>query len=65
MAEQEKKNPLQKLKENITDKQILEEIDQLVGRWAKERNDGECFGDFTIRAGIIDEVFVSKRDFYA
>lgn len=52
-------------KENITDKQILEEIDSLVSRWAKERKDNEGFGDFTIRSGIVDEVFVSKRDFYA
>ncbi|MBV7298902.1 assimilatory sulfite reductase (NADPH) hemoprotein subunit [Enterovibrio paralichthyis] len=52
-------------KENITDAQILEEIDALVGRWATERNDGEGFGDFVIRAGIIAEVKVSKRDFYA
>ncbi|HCG6696336.1 assimilatory sulfite reductase (NADPH) hemoprotein subunit [Vibrio parahaemolyticus] len=52
-------------KENITDKQILEEIDLLVARWSKEREEGEAFGDFTIRAGIIQEVFVSKRDFYA
>ncbi|MDG3084735.1 assimilatory sulfite reductase (NADPH) hemoprotein subunit [Vibrio hannami] len=52
-------------KENITDKQILEEIDSLAGRWAKEREKGEAFGDFVIRAGIIEEVIVSKRDFYA
>jgi sulfite reductase (NADPH) hemoprotein beta-component len=52
-------------KENITDKQILEELDQLIGRWVKERHEGEGFGDFTIRAGIIEEVTVSKRDFHA
>ncbi|MGF1706579.1 assimilatory sulfite reductase (NADPH) hemoprotein subunit [Enterovibrio baiacu] len=52
-------------KENITDAQILEEIDTLVGRWATERNDGEGFGDFVIRVGVIAEVKVSKRDFYA
>lgn len=52
-------------KENITDAQILEEIDTLVGRWSSERNEGEGFGDFVIRAGIIAEVKVSKRDFYA
>ena len=52
-------------KENITDKQILAEIDHLVGRWATEREPGEGFGDFTIRAGIIQEVKVSKRDLYA
>ncbi|MDW6091085.1 assimilatory sulfite reductase (NADPH) hemoprotein subunit [Vibrio rhizosphaerae] len=52
-------------KENITEQQILAEIDQLVARWAKERNEGEYFGDFVIRSGIIEEVVVSKRDFYA
>ncbi|MDN3679076.1 assimilatory sulfite reductase (NADPH) hemoprotein subunit [Vibrio tapetis subsp. quintayensis] len=52
-------------KENITDKQILQEIDQLVERWSNERNDKEGFGDFTIRAGIVEEVIISKRDFYA
>lgn len=51
-------------KENITDAQILEEIDLLVGRWGKERHENEAFGDFTIRSGIIGEVKVSKRDFY-
>lgn len=52
-------------KENITDKQILEEIDSLVGRWSKERSEKESFGDFVIRTGIIKEVVNSKRDFYA
>lgn len=52
-------------KENITDEQILDEIDHLIGRWATEREENECFGDFTIRAGIIDEVVVSVRDFHA
>ena len=52
-------------KENITDQQILTDIDALVGRWAQERNPGEDFGDFTIRAGIIEEVVNSKRDFHA
>ncbi|TKF22815.1 assimilatory sulfite reductase (NADPH) hemoprotein subunit [Vibrio genomosp. F6] len=51
-------------KENITEAQILEEIDLLVGRWEKERHENEAFGDFTIRSGIIGEVKVSKRDFY-
>lgn len=52
-------------KENITDKQILQEIDELVARWSKEREDKEAFGDFVIRVGVIDEVVISKRDFYA
>ncbi|EAS41012.1 assimilatory sulfite reductase (NADPH) hemoprotein subunit [Photobacterium profundum] len=52
-------------RENITVPQIMDEIDLLVGRWANEREDGEDFGDFTVRAGIIEPVLVSKRDFYA
>ncbi len=52
-------------RENITDRQILEEIDALVGRWAAERDAGEGFGDFVIRAGIIAPVVDSARDFYA
>lgn len=51
--------------ENITDRQILTEIDTLVARWAAERESGEGFGDFVIRAGIIAPVVDSARDFYA
>ena len=51
-------------KENITDKQILAELDNLIGLWSKERNQGEGFGDFVIRKEIIAEVIVSKRDFH-
>ncbi|WP_273858316.1 assimilatory sulfite reductase (NADPH) hemoprotein subunit [Photobacterium sp. GSS17] len=51
--------------ENITVEQIMAELDSLIGRWAQEREDGEAFGDFTIRAGIIEPVLISKRDFYA
>ncbi|OBU43704.1 sulfite reductase subunit beta [Photobacterium phosphoreum] len=52
-------------RENITVAQVMDEIDNLVGRWAIERQRSEDFGDFTIRAGIIDEVKISMRDFYA
>ncbi|WP_330961557.1 assimilatory sulfite reductase (NADPH) hemoprotein subunit [Photobacterium sp. 53610] len=52
-------------RENITVDEIMTELDQLVGRWATEREAGEGFGDFTIRAGIIAPVEVSVRDFYA
>lgn len=34
--------------ENITEPQILAELDRLIGRWAAERNAAECFGDFVI-----------------
>jgi sulfite reductase (NADPH) hemoprotein beta-component len=51
--------------ENITEPQILSELDALIGRWAKERNPNECFGDFVIRVGVIAPVIDSARDFYA
>ena len=51
--------------ENITEPQILAELDSLIGRWAKERNPNECFGDFVIRAGVVAPVIDSARDFYA
>ena len=51
-------------RENITEPQILAEIDTLVGRWASEREAGEGFGDFVIRAGIVKPVIDSARDFY-
>jgi sulfite reductase (NADPH) hemoprotein beta-component len=51
-------------RENITEQQILDEIDTLVGRWASEREAGEAFGDFVIRAGIVRPVIDSARDFY-
>ncbi len=50
--------------ENVDETSILTIIDELVARWSNERNEGEAFGDFTIRAGIVAEVKVSKRDFH-
>lgn len=51
-------------RENITEAEILDSIDELVGRWAKEREAGEGFGDFTVRAGIIRPVLDPARDFW-
>ncbi|NKI75095.1 assimilatory sulfite reductase (NADPH) hemoprotein subunit [Dickeya sp. CFBP 2040] len=51
-------------RENITEKEILAEIDQLVARWASERENGEGFGDFAIRVGIIKPVLDPAVDFY-
>ncbi|MFP1882653.1 assimilatory sulfite reductase (NADPH) hemoprotein subunit [Lonsdalea quercina] len=51
-------------RENITEADILSEIDQLVGRWAQEREAGEGFGDFAIRAHIIKPVLDPAVDFY-
>lgn len=52
-------------KDSVDEAGILTEINQLVEHWSKERNTDEGFGDFTIRAGIVTEVKVSKRDFHA
>lgn len=40
--------------------EILEIMKDLLGRWAKERKDGEHFGDWTIRAGVINETTEGK-----
>jgi sulfite reductase (NADPH) hemoprotein beta-component len=50
--------------ENITEGEILASIDELVGRWAKERKGEEGFGDFVIRAGIVKPVVDPARDFW-
>ncbi|MEM8592862.1 MAG: assimilatory sulfite reductase (NADPH) hemoprotein subunit [Pseudomonadota bacterium] len=51
--------------ENKSPEVILEELDRLIGLWAKERNEGEGFGDYVIRTGVVAEVKVSKTDFHA
>jgi sulfite reductase (NADPH) hemoprotein beta-component len=40
-------------RENIGEEEILNELRTILPRYAKERNEGEHFGDFVIRAGII------------
>jgi sulfite reductase (NADPH) hemoprotein beta-component len=51
-------------KENVDEAGVLTEIDELSARWSAERTHNEAFGDFVIRAGIVDEVKVSVRDFH-
>lgn len=43
-------------RENIGEAEILTELRMLLGRYAKEREAGEHFGDFVIRAGIVEAV---------
>lgn len=40
-------------RENIGEEEILKELRVLLARYAKERKEGEHFGDYVIRAGII------------
>ncbi|MCY7777642.1 assimilatory sulfite reductase (NADPH) hemoprotein subunit [Bacillus haynesii] len=42
-------------RENIGEEEILKELRDILPRYAKERNKGERFGDFVIRAGIVKE----------
>ena len=51
--------------ENVGEETYLEALDELIGRWANEREQDEGFGDFVIRQGIVTEVKVSKTDFHA
>jgi sulfite reductase (NADPH) hemoprotein beta-component len=51
-------------RENIGEQEIMNELDNLIGRWSKERDAGESFGDFVIRAEVIKAVVDSAKDFY-
>lgn len=42
-------------RENIGEEEIVSELRVLLKRYAQERNDGEHFGDFVIRVGIVKE----------
>jgi sulfite reductase (NADPH) hemoprotein beta-component len=43
-------------RENIGEDEILAELRMLLSRYAKEREAGEYFGDFVVRAGIVQAV---------
>ena len=51
-------------KENINEEQILAELTPILHRYAREREPGERFGDFVIKAGYVKEVLAGK-DFHA
>ncbi|MBE0701569.1 MAG: NADPH-dependent assimilatory sulfite reductase hemoprotein subunit [Afipia sp.] len=42
--------------ENVGEPAILEALDKVLGHFARERKEGEHFGDFAIRAGYVAEV---------
>ncbi|MRN37080.1 assimilatory sulfite reductase (NADPH) hemoprotein subunit [Neisseria sp. N95_16] len=52
-------------KENITEPEILDIINQWVGAWAQSREANEGFGDFAVRSGIVKPVVDAPRDFWA
>ncbi|CAM4003796.1 assimilatory sulfite reductase (NADPH) hemoprotein subunit [Saccharibacillus endophyticus] len=51
-------------KENIGEEEILSSLKPIIGRYAKERLDGEHFGDFTVRSGYVEAVH-DGRQFHA
>jgi sulfite reductase (NADPH) hemoprotein beta-component len=51
-------------RENISEQEIMSELDTLFGQWASNREDGEAFGDFVVRTGVVKPVVDSARDFY-
>jgi len=51
-------------RENINEEQILAELTPILHRYASERNPGERFGDFVIKAGYVKEVLAGK-DFHS
>ena len=46
-------------RENIAEAEILAALDPLLARYAAARGDGEGFGDFLLRAGVVD---IPERD---
>jgi sulfite reductase (NADPH) hemoprotein beta-component len=51
-------------KENIGEREILDTLKPIIERYAKEREEGERFGDFVVRAGYVPAVY-SGLDFHA
>jgi len=50
-------------RENINEEQILAELTPIIERYAQEREAGERFGDFVIKAGYVKAVLAGK-DFH-
>ncbi|WP_088330172.1 assimilatory sulfite reductase (NADPH) hemoprotein subunit [Lacimicrobium sp. SS2-24] len=51
-------------RENISEQEIMTELDNLIGRWSEQRQEQEGFGDFVIRTGVVKPVVDSAKDFY-
>jgi sulfite reductase (NADPH) hemoprotein beta-component len=52
-------------KENISEQEILDVLDELIGSWATKGHENEGFGDFLIRQKVVAPVINSAKDFYA
>ncbi|CAO1629775.1 unnamed protein product [Jaminaea pallidilutea] len=47
--------------ESVSLEEAVKVVEPMIARYAKERDEGEAFGDWVIRAGIIAETKVSKE----
>jgi sulfite reductase (NADPH) hemoprotein beta-component len=47
--------------ENVGEAAILSTLDKVLGHYARERKEGEHFGDFAIRAGYVAEVIEGRH----
>lgn len=47
--------------QDVTEDQALDLLRPLIARYAKEREDGEHFGDFVIRAGVVKETAAGNQ----
>jgi sulfite reductase (NADPH) hemoprotein beta-component len=47
--------------ENVGEAAILSALDKVLGHYARERTEGEHFGDFAIRAGYVAEVLEGRH----
>jgi len=52
-------------KESLQEDEILATLTPIIERYAKEREDGERFGDFAVRAGYVQAVHKASEDFWA
>ena len=50
-------------RENIGEEELLAELEPLIAAYAKEREDGEGFGDFVVRTGVVPAVY-DGREFH-
>ncbi|MFT5235317.1 MAG: sulfite reductase (NADPH) hemoprotein beta-component [Shewanella sp.] len=51
-------------RENIQEAEILSELDGLFARYVAEREQGETFGNFTVRIGVVTAVIDAAKDFH-
>ena len=51
-------------RENLKETEIVKVLDALFERYARERLERECFGDFTVRAGVVSAVVNPTEDYH-